>query len=101
MSEVKSPNQIALDLLRELIESEFGDYSFSWKISETEEYDKDDERISFEVEYGLREEMNHSINFCITPGIKRIEVCMGEDSYQEINTHSWLIKYFWMNVKWD
>lgn len=91
MSEDKYGNQIC-----ELLESELDEYPFfeGWSFSLAEIFDGWE---YYDVQIRCA---NHS--YLLRTNGDRIQVQYGEDSWEDIRTYDWTIKYFWMTIlSWD
>lgn len=78
--------------IEEFLDEELGQNSwFEYEISEV---DSDDSETSFEVKFTTGEKGTKYIQMK-TDG-EKIEIDMNEDSWEEIASHNWTVKYFWM-----
>lgn len=93
--------QQAEKIISEFIESELGDYSFTWLIEPTS--NPDDDRQYFDIKYGLGDERNNWLKMRVdtTKEHENIEIDMHDDSWEVVETFSYRIKYFWMKVIWE
>ena len=91
---------VAETAVSNFLHSELDDYSqFKWKIEECE--DLEDNKFEFYIDMPY-----NSVNFLVTvngeePDDATLEVCMYEDIYEEVDSYTWKVKYFWMLVKWS
>lgn len=85
-----------IDRLKEILESELGDYSgyFDYNI-EFDERGNSDETVEFYTVHvqGI-DDNRKSLEFAITDD--KVEIELSEDSWYEIEHFNWTIKYFWM-----
>lgn len=85
----------AISMVRELLDSELGDYSvFSDKGIEISESDKDNDIYWFSVKINKYDEFYRELQFKVEDDELHIE--MGEDTYEELNDYNYKVKYFWM-----
>ncbi len=88
--------------IEELLHSEFDDYSyFKWELNFEEAEDNDEEYYTVDLRTIAEEEHPcKTLHFKVTSD--RIEIETGEDTWKEVRTYDWRIKYFWMTVlNWD
>ena len=96
---VKDKENKAEKLLKEFLESELEEYSFNYEI---ELDDVEEDEYFFEVTYYMYDyQKDNTIMIKVDMENESIHINMYEDTYEEIRTYDWRVKYFWMNIKWE
>lgn len=92
--------------VKELIENELSDYSY-FKTKNLEwndcygDYDESDEEEHYKIEIYGHDEYLKTLCFNYNTKTEQIEIEIGEDSWYQIETYDYTIKYFWMALlKW-
>jgi len=93
--QILTEQQKGFECLKEFLESELGDYSrtFSYKIEPSEESDN---TFYYGVEILNVGERHQSMNFKYGADTKKLFIDLYEDTWEEITTYDWRVKYFWM-----
>ena len=89
--------------VKEILKSELDDYSYFeyGEINIDKGYDQTEEDEYYEVDIKKGNDEKVTLGFHYLRKEDKIEILLGEDSYEEITTYDWRIKYFWMALlKW-
>ena len=89
--------------VKEMLESELDDYSyFSYgeiKIDKGYEQTEENEYYVVDVKGGI--DKNKTLCFHYESKDDKLEIEVNEDTFEEITTYDWRVKYFWMALlKW-
>ena len=79
--------------LRNILNSEFDDYGMSWKVKSI---DRDTGLYTCNIDITFYNGSVRSLWFRVTKEV--IEVELGEDCYQEVESYSYSSRYLWMAV---
>lgn len=98
--QILTNQQKGFECLKEFLESELGDYShtFSYKIEPSEE---DDPVFYYDVEILKDDERHQCLSFKYEADSNKLFVDLCEDSWEEITTYDWRVKYFWITFRWE
>ena len=87
--------------IKELIDGELVDFSY-FEIGELKwndaygDYDEEDEEEHYEIEISGMRGKEKTLYFNYNKETGKIEIELSEDSWQEICSYDYKIKYFWM-----
>ena len=89
--------------VKEFLESELSDYSYfnyeEIKVDGAYEQTEEDEYYEVDVKKGGDNET--TLCFHYDRKKDKLEILLGEDSFEEVTTYDWRVKYFWMALlKW-
>lgn len=92
--------------LREFIEEEFSNYSFNWKIVPDDDYNfEKNELVRFDLYYRLEMMGEPTLALLFEYDESRdmliLDMCDGEGPREEIEPHTYSVRYFWMKVSWE
>lgn len=84
--------------LIEFLDQEIGDYSWKYEITLNEEYDWNDYysvKIYNEWDNWEKQKIwKWEVDFRVSE--EKIEVCIYEDHYEDVEYFEWTVKYFWI-----
>lgn len=89
------------DKIKEFIEGELSDYSY-FEMGELKwnnaygEFEEEDGEEHYIIDIKKGNEKTKTLNFNYDRKEDKIEVELGEDSWNEVTTYDWRVKYFWM-----
>ena len=89
--------------VKEILKSELDDYSYFnyGEIKVDKCYDQTEEDEYYEVEVGKGVDKKVILCFHYSKEEDKMEILLGEDTFEEITTYDWRVKYFWMALlKW-
>lgn len=81
--------------VKELVEGELDDYSF-FSIKNIEMYDDYKEEEYYRVEIETNRDKKITLHLKYNIENDKISVELGEDTYEEVKSYDYTIKYFWM-----